>query len=315
MPSPEWLIERGIGETRGALVEDGRIVEARIIRESVVPAGTVLEARLKSVGRNAVATAGDQEYLLPKGAPGVTEGARLNIEVTREAPSESEPWKRPLARMTEEAPHPAAELAGRELPFPSLDDELEAAGWSDLLDEARTGLVSFPGGELRVSPTPAMTLIDVDGHLPPAELAVAGAKAAARAIRRHGVGGSIGLDLPTVEGRSARHAAAAAIDEQLPKPFERTAVNGFGFLQIVRPRSHASLFEIAADRPVFEARVLLRRASWEVGTICLVARPSVIGVLEANPGWLDRLSRQIGGAVTLRSDPSVAMSAGHAEHA
>jgi len=27
MPSPEWLIERGIGETRCALVENGRIVE------------------------------------------------------------------------------------------------------------------------------------------------------------------------------------------------------------------------------------------------------------------------------------------------
>ena len=42
---PEWLIERGIGETRAALVEDGRIVEARILRDGVVPAGTVLEAR------------------------------------------------------------------------------------------------------------------------------------------------------------------------------------------------------------------------------------------------------------------------------
>ena len=46
MPSPEWLIERGIGETRAALVEDGRIVEARIIRDSVVPAGSVLSAQL-----------------------------------------------------------------------------------------------------------------------------------------------------------------------------------------------------------------------------------------------------------------------------
>ena len=46
---PEWLIERGIGETRAALVEDGRIVEARVLREGVVPAGTIVEEKLKSV--------------------------------------------------------------------------------------------------------------------------------------------------------------------------------------------------------------------------------------------------------------------------
>ncbi len=94
----------------------------------------------------------------------------------------------------------------------------------------------------------------------PSELAIAGARAAAEAIRRHGVGGSIGIDLPTVEGKAARQAAADAVDEVLPKPFERTSVNGFGFLQIVRPRTHASLFELAADRASFEARALLRAA-------------------------------------------------------
>ena len=30
---PEWLIERGIGETRAALVEDGEIIEARVRRD------------------------------------------------------------------------------------------------------------------------------------------------------------------------------------------------------------------------------------------------------------------------------------------
>jgi hypothetical protein len=309
MPSLEWLIERGIGETRAALVEDGRIVEARILREGVVPAGTVLAARLKSGGRNAVAIADGQEYLLPKGASGVTQGAKLNIEVTRETLGGGEPWKRPLARATDEAPRPAPALNGREVGH----RELREAGWLDLAEEARSGIVQFPGGELRVSLTPAMTLIDVDGHLCPAELALAGAKAAAETIRRHGVGGLIGIDLPTVEGKAGRQAAAAAVDEQLPQPFERTAVNGFGFLQIVRPRTRASLFELAADRAAFEARALLSRSTGEIGSIRLVAHPEVIAGLNAHPDWLDRLSRLTGGLVTLRADASIAMSAGHAE--
>ena len=311
MSSREWWIEHGIGETRAALVEDGRIVEARIILEGVVPAGTVLEAKLKSVGRNAVAIADGQEFLLPKGARGVTEGARLTIEVTREALGGAEPWKRPLARASTEAPRRAPGLEGREVAGRGLDE----VGWPDVIDEARSGLVAIPGGELRVSLTPAMTLIDVDGQLPPAELAVAGAKAAAQAIRRHGVGGSIGIDLPTVEGKPSRQAAAETVDAVLPKPFERTAVNGFGFLQIVRPRAHASLYELATDRAPFEARALLRQAAREIGSIRLAAHPAVIAVLEANPAWIERLSRQVGGTVTLRGDPSRTMSAGHAERA
>lgn len=305
----EWLIERGIGETRAALVESGRIVEARIIREGVIPAGTVLEARLKSVGRNAVAVADGQEYLLSRGAPRVTEGAKLNIVVTREALGGNEPWKRPLARMTDEARRAAPALAGRD----AGSGELDHLGWLDLIEEASSGIIRFARGELRVSLTPAMTLIDVDGQLSPNELAVAGAGAAAEAIRRHGVGGSIGIDLPTAESKAARQAAAEAVDAVLPKPFERTAVNGFGFLQIVRPRSHASLFELAADRAPFEARALLRRAGREVGAIRLAAHPTVIAELNRNPDWLDRLSRQTGGLVTLRDDPSLAISAGHAE--
>ena len=141
------------GETRAALIEDGRIVEARILREGVVPAGTVLEARLKAVGRNAVAIANGQEYLLPKGTPGVTEGARLNIEVTREALGGMEQWKRPLARATDEAPRPAPTIDDRDVGGRELDE----AGWDELLEEARSGLVRFPGGELRVSLTPAIT--------------------------------------------------------------------------------------------------------------------------------------------------------------
>ena len=309
---PEQWIERGIGETRVVLVEDGAIVAARILRDGITPAGTTLAARLIETGRLAVARAGDQLYLLPKGAPGVTQGATLTIEVTREALAGAEPWKRPLARLTDAAPAPAPAIPGLTLAWPSPTDALETAGWSDVLDEARSGIVAFPGGELRVALTPAMTLIDVDGHLPPEQLALAGAAAAARTIRRHGIAGSIGIDLPTIGGKAARQAVAEAVDALLPAPFERTAVNGFGFLQIVRPRRHASVFELAADRPAFEARALLRRAARETGAVALVAHPALIAALR--PEWLDQLAAQIGGTVSLRPDATLAMAAAYVHH-
>jgi hypothetical protein len=254
------------------------------------------------------------EYLLPKGAPGVTEGAALNIEVTREEIPGAEPWKRPLARVSDEAPRQSQALEGRELRLPS--PELGDAGWDDLIEQARSGVVAFGGGELRIAATPAMTLIDVDGFLDPGELAVRGAAEAARAIRRLDIGGSIGIDLPTVGSKAARQAAAAAFDEVLPLPFERTAVNGFGFLQVVRPRRHASLIELAQDRVAFEARALLRRAAFEpAGAKRLVAHPAVAAVLEAHPVWLEALGRQLGGAIGLRADPGLPMSGAYAESA
>ena len=294
------------------LVEDGAIVEARILRDSITPAGTILAARLIETGRLAVARAGEQEYLLSKGAPGITQGATLTIEVTREALAGAEPWKRPLARVTDAAPASAPAILGLILAWPSPTDPLDPAGWLDLLDEARSGIVAFPGGELRVALTPAMTLIDVDGHLPPEQLALAGAAAAARAIRRHGIGGSIGIDLPTIGGKAARQAVAEAVDAILPAPFERTALNGFGFLQIVRPRRHASLFELAGDCAAFEARALLRRAGRETGAIELVAHPALIAALK--PEWHDELARQVGGTVVLRLDATLGMAAGYVHH-
>ena len=145
-------------------------------------------ARLKTSRPRAIADAEGQEYLLPRGVSGVTEGAGIVIEVTREAIPGAEPWKRALAKITDQSPGPADPIAGEVLAFPAPTDVLGAAGWWDLLEEGRTGVMQFPGGELRISATPAMTLIDVDGYLPADELVVAGAAAAARALRRLDIG-------------------------------------------------------------------------------------------------------------------------------
>jgi ribonuclease G len=323
MQSPEWLIERGIGESRAVLLEDGEIVEARIALDGIVPAGSVVSARLANIGtngRNAVAIGeGGIEYFLPGGAPGVTQGATLAIEVTREAIPGREPWKRPLARVTSRRPEvrPLLDLGagGHDLQFPSPVDRLERAGWVDLLDEARSGIVAFAGGELRIAATPAMTLIDVDGYLAPEELAVMGASEAARAIRRLDIGGSIGIDLPTVGSKAVRQTAAGAIDRLLPQPFERTAVNGFGFIQIVRPRPRASLIELAQDRASFETRALLRRVAKEqLGLKRLVVHPSVADLLERRIDWISALASQVGGAIELRRDAAIPIFGGYAEN-
>jgi len=318
----EWLCEEGIGETRAILVDGGEIVEAAIELPAETRAGAVVGARLTNIlvqGRRGIAALDDGGEALVEPLPlGLTEGAAFRVEIVREAVPEAGRFKLAKARATEAPLRPGASLAERlgrcRRPAAHEPDRFEEAGWSELLEQARSGEIQFDGGALRLSLTPAMSLFDVDGNLPPAELAVAGAAAAARAIRRFGLGGSIGIDLPTLPDRAGRQAAAAALDAVLPQPFERTAVNGFGFLQVVRRRQRPSIPEIVQGDPAgAAARALLRRAQRESGRLALYAAPAVIARIEANPGWLDALRRQAGGEVALQAGPDLSIFAGHVQ--
>jgi hypothetical protein len=304
-----WLYEAGIGEARAALVQDDRIIEAAIEREddSALKVGLVARARLVELlpGRRGRVTLEGGDALINHLPPGITQGASLIVEIVREALPESGRAKLAKAVPSDSTPCPAPTLYDRLVatglpvlsPRAHEPDALEAAGWSELLDEAMSGEIVFPLGALRLSPTPAMTLFDVDGAPPLDALAIAAAHAVARAIRRHGIGGSIGIDFPTIAGKAQRSAVATAIDESLPPPFERTAMNGFGFLQIVRPRPRASIPEILRADPVGAAvRSTLRTLERTPPTASRrhTLAPAVYARLMARPAWLSALTRRTG---------------------
>ena len=306
----EWLWEAGIGETRAALIEDGRIVEAAVeLDDGGLRIGHVAPARLIAPGRVRL-DSGEEAQLT--GPPGVPEGGRLTVAITREAIPESQRLKLPRATVTDAAPAPGPDLVTRlrsdKRQLRQLrshqGDDLESAGWSELLEEATTGDIAFPGGALLMSPTPAMTLFDVDGDPPLDALAVRAAVAVAQAIRRHAIGGSIGVDFPTLAGKAPRQAVAAAIDAGLEPPFERTAVNGFGFLQIVRPRPRASLPELLRADPVgAQARATLRRLEREAGPPRPYRLPAAVHArILSRPDWLAELARRTGAPPMLESD-------------
>ncbi|MBW8743145.1 MAG: ribonuclease, partial [Sphingomonas sp.] len=87
----EWLYEAGIGETRAALVERGRILQMQIERdgEPGPRVGAIRRARLtrKADGsaRGLVTLDGGITAQLQAVPPGLTEGAALTVEVIREA--------------------------------------------------------------------------------------------------------------------------------------------------------------------------------------------------------------------------------------
>lgn len=323
----EWLYEAGIGECRAALVEDDRIVEARIERDGETPRlGAVVLAQLIEAGKGAMVELdlpGLPPAALASVPPETSIGAKLTVEITRLALRERGRDKPARARITDLPPGDGPRLRERigatGVPVCDLHssgpDRLEAAGWSELIDNVRTGHWPFAGGALWVDTTPAMTLIDIDGEGDALGLAKAGAKAAAHVIRCCDVGGSIGIDFPSLAGRTERQTVDALVDHYLPQPFERTAINGFGLMQIIRRRARPSLIEqVRFDAVATDAAILLRQAerTTGAGVLQLTARPAIADYINGHPDWIAELQKRSGRRVAIVADAD-AKGTGHAQ--
>ena len=325
----ENLVECGIGAVRALVLDGDTIIEAHFERDDAGPLpGGIHVARLTRVlesGRRGIMRVGGGEGLIEP-LPYCPEGGLLRVEVTRGAIYETgRPRLVKLRNINGDASTECVVCAGQNLVARMNaaghtvtllsgpgDDRLEAAGWSELVDAAQTGHVPFPGGLLTISPTPAMTVIDIDGPGDPIMLAEAASVAVARAIRRFDITGSIGVDFPTLEGKAIRTRLGELLDAEMPRPFERTAVNGFGFVQIVRPRLRASFIE-AVRSPGFAALELIRRAArGPAGGRILTANPAMILWLEAHPALLSALSRATGGDTRLQADIALPISDAYA---
>jgi len=322
----EWLYEAGIGEERAILVDGGSIVAARVCWGEPVRAGLVAEAQLvaKPAGaRRGLARLDKGGEALVDALPAtVGEGDAIRIRIIRPVLAEQGRTKRALARNEPDSPPcPAPPLIEQLRQGPDPVREVRVAGpefaehgWDELVAEALSGEVAFAGGGLTVSPTPAMTLIDVDGALPAPALALAAVPAIAAALGRLDLGGSVGIDFPTLPDRRDRQAVDAALALGLDRwRGERTAMNGFGFVQLVARLERPSLVARYARRTQAGARLLLRQAERvaEPGALELTAHPAVRRAVR--PEWEAELARRTGRTLRWRDDPGLAMTAGHAQ--
>jgi ribonuclease G len=314
---PDWLIEQGIGEERAVLVSGDDVLAAHLRWPGELEAGLVADAHLiakpRTSPRGRARFPGGEEALVDRLPPSASEGSTIRLEVTRARMGEGRRTKLAQARPTDAAPCPASTLA--EALGGKVVRRFHAGLWEDVLEDAMEGLVAFPGGSLTITPTPAMTLVDVDGTLAPRALALAAIDPLARAIARMGLGGVIGIDFPTLQAKDDRKAVDVALAGALADfDHERTAMNGFGFVQLVARLTGPSLLHRAQFQPAaLAARALLRRAERvdEPGALLLTARPEVIAAVQTD--WLDELARRTGRSVRTAADPALALHGGFAQ--
>lgn len=322
----EWLVERGIGEIRAMLVEGDEALAAKLFWPGTLAPGLCVEAQLVSkrsgARRGLARTDGGTEMLLDNLPPSVTEGARIPVRITRAPIAERGRLKRAQGRFeatdatqsTSPETGAFARLDGAQIrqlmPGQFLDER-----WDEIWHAASAGRIDFPGGSILATPTPAMTVIDIDGEGSPREVSLAAIPAIASALRWFEIGGNIGIDFPTIEAKKDRkavdHALAAALADW---PHERTAINGFGFVQLVaRLEGPSLLHRFAMARTGLCARRALRVAERTsgAGVTLLTVHPALNAKLR--PEWLDELRRRTGREVRIGIDPGLALEAPSAQ--
>jgi len=321
-----WLYEAGIGENRAARIVDGELVAVRVERDRIgAKRGSIVDAQFTQqwvAGRSGIVTLESGEQCLLQPLPkGLTEGATVRVEIVREALDErGGQSKRAKARPAAEGSALAAgsglldiiEVSGEPVRTVQAHepDMLAALGWNEAMEQAETGRIDFDGGSLLVSLTPAMTVIDVDGPLAPFELAKRAAKAVARALTRFDIGGSIGVDFPTLEAKAERTEVSTIFDKHMTGKCERTAINGFGLMQVVARRTGPSVSEVMqADKVLSATLALLRQAerSEGAGGMRLDVHPAVAAKLSDRPDWLDSLAKRTGRTVSIEAKGDIAI--------
>ncbi len=310
---PEWLVEDGIGETRAILVEGDRVLAAKLRWPGELHAGQQVTAKLTTKrGTRGTGTLADgREILLDRLPQSASEGASFSAVITRAAIAERGRLKLPAAR----PPEAVTAAADDAFSIGKKVHRFPAGLWEEVWAEASRGEIDFDGGSLLFSVTPAMTVVDVDGDLPPRELALRAARALGEALQRFDLGGSIGIDFPTLEAKADRKAVDSLLEDVLADwPHERTAMNGFGFVQLVaRLEGPSLLHRFASSRTGMAARMALRRAERVegAGVTLLTVHPALKAKIRDE--WIAELERRTGRPLRIETDPGLAIEAGAAQ--
>ena len=309
---PEWLVEEGVGETRALLMDGDKVLAAKCRWPGELHAGQLVRAKLttKRGTRGTAVTSEGRELLVDKLPQGASEGSTLDLAITRAAMTERGRFKLPAAR-------PAALVSSGEDIFGIARrvHRFPAGAWEEVWHAASSGEVAFNGGSLLFAVTPAMTLVDIDGDLDLRSLALAAVGPLAAALRQFDLGGSIGVDFPTLQAKADRKAVDAALEDALADwPHERTAMNGFGLVQLVaRLEGPSLLHRFATSRTGMAARMALRRAEMVegAGVTLLTVHPALKAKLKSE--WLAEVERRTGRPLRIETDPGLAIEAAAAQ--
>ena len=256
------VIDRGIGETRVAVYERRKLVELYVRRwsdKNLPRIGDIFAGRIsaidKSMGGAFVSLGAGPDGLLKftnaPGAPRLTEGQMIKIEIKRESISEKGPVLGfiDLSQMNE--PGPLVQISIEDFLKRRFGPEIKfEEAPVNYAEDVIVTLIALPGGgDIAIEPTRALIAIDVDKGS--AQSAFDAAKAAttviAHQIRLRGLGGLIAIDFPNLRQPKQRAALEIAMQEAIsndPNPIKTAPLSRFGVMEMTRAVNSRSLDEV-----------------------------------------------------------------------
>ena len=294
IPLTELWRDDAPGERRAALVENGNIVEIHIQRDMQWVLGEGGHGRVdRKTPAGAYVIADDGGELLLRSKISDTDGTLVAYEVVREAISEPGRIKLPEVKLIDSASGTLQQKDGlwaRRIAL--LGQKCLTAPIAQGFDIAIAGQSQLGDVAISFQRTKAGLVFDVDGIGDAFVINSIAATEVARLLRLYQVGAMVMIDFVSMESKAQRTKiaeifdAAAAFDG---RPFERTAINGYGLMQVVRARPRPSVLDllfgtrIAALSDETQAYWILRAVAQSsgFGVRTVSARPGVVRLLNS----------------------------------
>ena len=306
------------GERRFAVVEYGNIVEIHIQRDALWALGECGAGRIdRKTPSGAYVVADDGSELLLRGKTNAPDGARVPFAVTREAISEPGRIKPPEILLRDSA-HDEP-LIGKDALWDarvaSLGQSAINASVAEGFDVAIAGQSQLGDVTISFQRTKAGLVFDIDGIGDAFAINRVAATETARLLRLYQVGAMVMIDFVSMESKAQRMQLAEAFDAASladPRPFERTAINGYGMMQVVRARPRPSVLDqlfgtrIAALSDETQAYWLLRAVAQSsgFGARTVTTRPEVATLLQSErwAAWRGQAVRLAGADMVVVAD-------------
>jgi ribonuclease G len=318
IPLIEVWTDNAPGERRAALVENGKIVEIHLQRDLRPILGQNGTGRIdRKTPAGAYVVDGSCREMLIRGQVNIAEGAYLAFEVTREEIAEPGRLKAAEARAIEAvSPDIDADWLWQQR-LEGLAPGVQSAPKpiDDLMDLAQAGFSAADDAIVHFQRTKAGLVFDIDGTGDPFAINSAAAREIARLLRLFQIGGMVMIDFVAMESKAKRQEIAELFDFASAadgRSFERSAINGFGLMQVVRSRPRPSVLDrlfgtsIAALSDETKALWLYREAARSVGYgPRTVSTSTSVATLMLNPEWhliRSECERQAGAAIAVIAD-------------
>jgi len=318
---PEIWRDDAPGERRAARVENGNIVEIHIQRDALWALGETGAGRLeRKTPSVAYVVTDDGHELLLRSKISDPEGTRVTFEVTREAIAEPGRIKPTEIALRDSGVLPSLQKdALWDARLMAFEQPVISASIADGFDIALSGQSKCGDVTISFQRTKAGLVFDVDGIGNAFDINQVAAAEIARVLRLYQVGAMVMIDFVSMEAKAQRTQIAEIFDAAArsdARPFERTAINGYGMMQVVRARPRPSVLDhlfgtrIAALSDQTQAYWLLRAVAQSsgFGARTVTARLGVAALLESQKwaGWRAQAMRAAGADMLVVADEKAA---------